>query len=184
MLSYSPFALIDFVLPKWEADPDVRIEDAYKWLFQATRGGEHMVQSREAAAEALAREWESAEAVCEEEPLWEPLSPDEKIGRLNIRPFKHRGGSIGNLIDAFVASTKAFASEQKDFLYAWNELGRRLDARLTSPLDYSEWSRLDAVMRAKDYTAIRHSEAYRTARHPSYRILTAEEAKRLINGTG
>jgi len=43
LLSCLPSALIDFALPKWKADKNVRIEDAYKWTFQATRGGEHAV---------------------------------------------------------------------------------------------------------------------------------------------
>lgn len=181
MLSYSPSALIAFALPKWEADPDVRIEDAYKWLYQATRGGEHLVLNLKTAVEALEREWLSLGTPCEGELLWEPLSPDEEIGRLHIRPFKNRGGNIGDLADAFVASSEAYGSSPEKFLNAWNELGRRLNNRLDSPLNHSKWSRLDADMKETNYPAISHSDAYRAARHPSYRILTAEEAKRLIN---
>lgn len=45
VLACTPTALLDFAMPK---DKSVRIEVAYKWIHQATRGGEHAAPDREA----------------------------------------------------------------------------------------------------------------------------------------
>ncbi|CAN5366680.1 hypothetical protein BH20ACI2_BH20ACI2_08560 [soil metagenome] len=181
MLSNSPTALIDFALPKWEADPNVRIEDAYKWLYQATRGGEHMALSREAVAETLEREWLSLGTACEGELLWVPLDPDEKVGRLNIRPFKDREGNIGDLVDAFVPSSMAYGSGPEGFINVWIELGERLKTCPSNQFNHSEWSGLNTVVKAKEFPAIHHSDGYRAARKPAYRVLTTTEVRRLID---
>ena len=182
LLSCLPSALIDFALPKWEADRDVRIEDAYKWLYQATRGGEHMAPGRAAAAEWLEKEWRTVGPAKLHEPLWEPLCPDGKTGRINIRPYKDRGGTAGELVDAFLVSSKAYRSEPESFVAVWNRLGLRLKARRTGNLRHSEWLRLDATMKVKDYPAVRHSGHYTAARHPAYRVITAHDAEKLMAG--
>jgi hypothetical protein len=184
LLSCLPSALIDFALPKWEADPDARIEEAYKWLYQATRGGEHMAPSRTAAAEWLEKEWAAVGPAKVNEPIWEPLCPDGRIGRINIRPFKDRGGTTSDLVDAFLSSSQAFRSEPESFLAVWKRLGLRLKARRTGNFRHSEWLRLDAEMAAKDYPAVRHSKNYTTSRQPAYRVITAAEAQRLVTSTG
>ena len=37
-------ALLAFAETRWRAQPETRIEDAYKWLFHATLGGDHAVR--------------------------------------------------------------------------------------------------------------------------------------------
>lgn len=174
-----PVELIEFALPKWEADPNVRIEDAYKWIFQATRGGEHMTPSRESATKALEIEWGNSEPAADVEALWEPLCPCEGIGRLNIRPFKARGGQVDDLVEAFLTSSRTFTGHPDALISAWRELGNRLEPQPSGGLDYDSWSSLDADLSTKSYPAIHHSMDYRAARRPSYRILTTASLHRL-----
>jgi hypothetical protein len=61
--------LVTFPESAWRADPAFRIEDAYKWLFQACQGGEHAAPSREAAQAWLASEWAGLGPALEGEPL-------------------------------------------------------------------------------------------------------------------
>ena len=88
VLACTPTALLDFAIPKWKTDEAVRIEDTYKWLYQATRGGEHAAPDREGAKQWLDGEWSSLAAKQKVENLWEPLSPGGDIGRVNMRAFK------------------------------------------------------------------------------------------------
>src|SRR5258706_1315571 len=88
-----PSALTDFALPKWKADPNVRIEDAYKWTYQATRGGEHAVPDTESASKWLDGEWQMLGDPRAHEPIWEPLCSGGEIGRLNLRPFRAPAGT-------------------------------------------------------------------------------------------
>ncbi len=170
----SPTTLIDFAIPKWQAYPGLQIVDAYKWLFQAVLGGEHMVSDRNKAVTAIETEWLSVGPAFENEAVWEVLRPDEAIGRLNIRPFKEAGGDPADLADAFIKSSSSHSSELKDLLSVWNGLGERLTSMPGGQLTFSEWSELDNELRPLGYTAVHHSDAYRAKYMPAYRDLTAQ----------
>lgn len=180
LLACTPSALLDFALPKWKADKKMRIDDAYKWTYQATRGGEHAVSDRESARKWLEREWKSMGDKPNDKVEWSPLCPGGDIGRLNLWPFKARGGKEGDILDAFLSSASEFRSEPKDFTNAWTELGKRLKKRRIGKLEYAGWLRLDNEMKAKNYPAVHHSKVYNEAYSPAYRILTLDQARKLI----
>jgi hypothetical protein len=180
VLACLPSTLIDFVQPIFKADTAVQMQDAYKWIFQATRGGEHAAPSRDAARSWLEKEWSSLGDEIPGEDEWSPLCPDGSIGRINIRPFKKRGAKSDDLVDAFVNSAAEFRSEPKDFVAAWSELGKRLKKSKIGSLTHKDWLKFDKEMRAKNYPAVHHSDAYSKERRPAYRVITLENARRLI----
>ena len=179
VLTCLPSALVDFAMPFWQSHPAMRIDDAYKWTYQATRGGEHAAPDREMAKSWMDEEWKSLSGPIKDEPVWEPLCGDGSIGRLNLRPFKQKGGSADDLVGAFVSGAKDFKGSEADFLAAWNELGKRLKKNVFGDLTYKNWKDLDSRMKAKNYPAVHHSEAYTKAFSPAYRILPAAEMKDL-----
>lgn len=179
LLTCTPAALLDFAMPKWKADKNVTVQDAYKHLYQATRGGEHAAPSREGAKKWLDREWSSLGETNKNEVLWEPLCPGSEIGRLNLRPFRDRGGKSEDLLDAFLASAGEYKSGPTTFTNAWAELGKRLEKKSSGSLDHKEWTRLDAEMKAKNYPAIHHSDGYNKANRPAYRIITKKQAAKV-----
>ena len=67
--------LLTFSLAAWQKEPEMRIEDAYKWLYQATRGGEHAVPDEDSARKWLDEEWATLGSPYKNEPEWEPLCP-------------------------------------------------------------------------------------------------------------
>ncbi len=171
LLTCAPTALLDFAIPKWKADKTVRIEDAYKWTYQATRGGEHAVPDTESARKWLDNEWSTLGKPAANEPIWEPLCPGSDIGRLNLRPFKAKRGKENDLLEAFLASSRGYKTTASNFKDAWTDLGKRLEKQSVGKLDHKEWVRLDAEMKVKNYPAIHHSETYQKAKHPAYRVL-------------
>ncbi len=180
LLSCLPTALIDFALPKWKTDKNVRIDDAYKWTYQATRGGEHAVPDTDSPRKWLANEWNTMGTAAKEVAVWQPLCPGGEIGRLNLRPFKTKGGEADDLLDAFLASSREYRSDGANFIAAWNELGKRLKKKSYGALNYKDWSTLDTAMKARNYPAVHHSETYNQALQPAYRILTLTEYKKLL----
>jgi len=184
MLACTPQAVVDFGLARWRTEPQIRMEDAYKWIFQATRGGEHAVPDEKMARDWLDQEWTTLDAPRPGEPLWEPLCPDGEIGRLNLRPFRSRGGSVENLSAAFVRSSREFRGDASSFVAGWNELGDRLKKRSQGNLTWRGWKILDRKMRPAGYPAIHHSKTYERQRRPAYRVLTAEEARKIISELG
>lgn len=187
ILLCAPGALLDFAMKQWQAEPNMRVEDAYKWLFQATRGGEHAVPDEQMAREWLENEWKTLSAAHENEPLWEPLCGNDgegSIGRLNLRPFRAQGGKPEDLLDAFVRSSKTFDQSEENFGAAWNGLGKKLRKKPQGKLNGKDWKKLDAEMKAKNYPAIHHSKDYEKAKQPAYRVLAGGLAQKLISDLG
>jgi hypothetical protein len=180
VLACLPYALIDFVQPIFKSDNAVQIEDAYKWIFQATRGGEHAAPSREGAKSWLDNEWSALGDDVSGEKEWSPLCPDGTIGRVNLRPFRKRGGKADDIVNAFLNSAVEFRSEPADFTAAWDELGKRLKKSKIGVLTYKSWQKFDKEMKAKGYPAVHHSESYNKSRRPAYRVVTLANAQRLI----
>lgn len=178
LLSCTPAAMLDFAMPIWEADTAIRIEDAYKWTYQAMRGGEHAVPDEESARRWLENEWKNiGERPIDE--LWQPLCPAGEIGRLNLRPFRSRRGSPDALLKAFLTSSREYRPDAAGFITAWTELGGRLSVRSAGRLTYTAWAKLDRKMKAEGYPAIHHSKAYEARKKPAYRILTIDEMQKL-----
>lgn len=181
LLTCLPGLLLDFASAQWKSDANMEIRDAYKWLYQATNGGEHAAPSRAAAKQWLDGEWSSLGSAEADELLWEPLCSDESIGRLNLRAFKSRDGKSEDILNAFLNSAAEYKGDGKTFAAAWSELGIRLKGRPIGVLKYDDWRAFDSEMKAKDYPAVHHSEKYESAHHPAYRIITKTEMEKLIN---
>jgi hypothetical protein len=179
-LACLPTALLDFAMPVWKNTPEMRIEDAYKWTYQATRGGEHAAPDREMAKRWLDNEWTSMGEEPKGETEWIPLCPEGEIGRIDMRTFKSRGGKSDDLLNAFLASSREYRSEPKTFTDAWGELGTRLEKGGFGKITLKEWQRLDKEMKKKEYPAVHHSDHYNKTKRPAYRIITLENAQRLI----
>ena len=151
------------------------MQDAYKWLYQATLGGEHAVSDDSGPRMWLDREWAGLGRPLRGEALVDKLTPDGRFLRVNLRPYKARGGDKEMLLAVFVASAKAFRSERAAFLDAWAGLGETLRSEPgNSRLSYSEWLRFDRNARKDSYPAVHHSDKYERAYKPAYRVVLGE----------
>jgi hypothetical protein len=173
-------ALVAFALEALAATPDARVDDAYKWLFQATRGAEHAAASHFAAAAWLDREWDSLAMPCQPEPLVQSLRPDAVIVRLNLRPCRAQGMPRNDVLRAFLESAARFCGNASAFTDAWRALGVRLSEGEHGHLRRDRWQRLDVRMRASGYGPVHHSASYRSAYDPAYRVLRGVEARTLV----
>jgi hypothetical protein len=180
VLLCAPGALLDFAMKEWKADRYIEVRDAYKWLFQATRGGEHMAPSEEMARDYLSGEWKTLAKPQPNEKMWQPLCEDGSIGRLNLRPFRADGGGMDDVLSAFLAGSRSFTQSAEDFLAAWQEFGVRLRKKRAGRLNFAAWQKIDEEMKAKNYPAIEHSERYERGRRPAYRVLPDAEMKKLM----
>ena len=174
----------EIFLAQARADPELRIADAYKWLFHAARGGEHAIHSESAVRQWLDQEWATLGPPHPDEPLWVPLAPDGRNGRLNLRPYQAQGGDPAALHAAFLASAASFEANPARFRAAWRALGQALKTRPQGHLTCAEWKRFDREQRANGYPACHHSAEYEQARHPAYRVLTAAAARKLQESLG
>lgn len=170
----SQASILDHAIGQWKATPEMRIEDAYKWLYHAALGGEHAVTSEDGPRRWLDREWAALGAPLAHEPEVVPLTTDGKIVRINLRPYKSRGGDKEMLLWSFVLSAEKFKSDKSVFVREWGALGARLRNQPWAALTSQEWSRLDRDVRAKGFPAIHHSAHYEARYKPAYRVVLSE----------
>jgi hypothetical protein len=169
-------------LNAWGRDPAFRIEDAYKWIVQATRGGEHAVLDEAGPRSWLSEEWAGLGSPLPEESLVEPLAGG--IVRLHLRPYKARGGDKERLLAAFLASARDFRADPSALLGAWRQLGEQLREHPAGRLTAEAWVTLDDRLRSKGYPAMHHSASYEERHRPAYRVLTESGAQALLRASG
>ena len=111
--------------------------------------------------------------------LIENISLLGEIVRLNLQPYKFRNGDVDQLFQAMIKSVRNISGQQKEFVKLWNEFKRAvLDGKLDFDLD--ELTLFDAKVKSQNYPAMHHSEGYRIANNPAYRVLTKNDALKLI----
>lgn len=170
----APADLLEFSIRQWRKTPEMTVQDACKWLFQATLGGEHAISDDAGPRQWLAGEWQEAGAPMPGEPEAVPLRPDGSLLRVNIRPYRAAGGDQASLLHAFVQSARQFHADRSAFVAPWKLLGERLRKGSIGRITLKDWQALDARLRAEGYPAVHHSDDYQKAYHPSYRVVLKE----------
>ena len=137
--------------------------DAVKLVFQALLGCGHLLADEETVTARVRQELSGLEA-SGEEPLFEPLSRD--YGRLNLRPAMARGLRAEWIARLMLMSDQPKAT-RADVAALLKELNR--EGRLCLREDWSG--------RITDpHWLPNHSEAYRAAHHPAYRVIGSSPA--------
>lgn len=152
------------------AHPSLTPRDIAKLCYQAARGAEHLLTDLNRARGYLLREFEATPAD-ESIPLVEPIS--DTIARVNIAAWKARGLSPDTLFDLF-AATAQVSGEGEDCLPAYLEEAGAWIAATDGTVTPEAWQDFLAWYRENGYPAIHHSEAYRKAENPAYRIVRRE----------
>ena len=150
--------------------PAMQPADAYKLLHQATLGSEHAVSSREMASQWLTRE------IAElppgpVEPMVDTLGMEGRFARIHLRPFLAAGGSPDSLLTAFVRTAQVAARDTAQLACALDAV-RRLVAAHEVTWAADSVDRLFRNAAAAGYPAMHHSDAFRAAYRPAYRVVS------------
>lgn len=136
--------------------PAMTVRDAVKLCYQAAYGAEHLLHDGAGAREYLEREFTAVEP--EDGPLVEPIAHD--VCRIDLRAWKFRGLPLEWLWRMFSGSAAVREDGKARFAAYLRE------AEALFPRD--AWR---AFMDSYDGGAVRHSEDYRRAERPAYRIV-------------
>lgn len=137
--------------------PLMQEEDVVKFAFQAMLGVGHLVASEGAALDCLRREMASL-APDETEPLEEQLSP--RWVRFNLRAALAKGFPETEIAEALVRSARAPVPFTREDVQ-----------RFCLALDPSDEMKKAAAKLPGENWLPSHSEAYRNAYRPAYRVL-------------
>ena len=144
--------------------PAMQVQDVYKLIHQAALGSEHAIADPESARKWLEREL-AGMGVDSEEVTIDPISPDGQIVRVHLRPFVAQGGVPEALLDAFIRTANEFRGNQNALESYWKI------ATGIMHFSHEEMDEFIGPLRAQNYPAVHHSEAYEHAYRPAYRVI-------------
>lgn len=144
--------------------------DVLKLCYQAAFGAEHLLEDREAAYQYLLREYDRMQPE-PSEPLHESISED--VCRVNLRAWKYRKLPVEWLFQMFAATAaQSIQGEMTVFRNCLQETAKLAD---TGAFHFSrkDWEEFLKDYPTENPVAVHHSEAYRQAERPAYRLVCA-----------
>jgi len=159
----------------------LQIQDVYKLLFQAAMGCEHAIGDERKSLKIL--EQEIAECTPGPmEPILETISPDDRIVRVNLRPYVFHNGDILLLNRKFIESASVYKGDLNILKKYWDYFTQISEE---NNLYYSqkELALFFADIQKMNFPALHHSSKYKKHNLPSYRVvlwkLISEEIERI-----
>lgn len=159
---------------QWHASqyPGMEVEDVYKLLHQSVAGPAHAIEDPDMARQWLDREWDSLGEPFENEEMFEPLSSDGRLVRVNLRPWRSAGRAPEAVLNAFIRTAETLPPDSA-------RIQTELDAILACSDRIAGGVRLSASEvqsffsdRERDgYPAIHHSDGYSHRYSPAYRVV-------------
>ncbi len=147
--------------------PSMQPQDVLKMCYQAAFGAEHLLVNEQFARDYLLREWESNPGDSDE-ALYERIS--NEVCRLNIRAWKGQSLPMEWLLQLFVRSCRPLPNAQNRF-FAFLGSVDALCAADGLPFGSDEWKAAKEDYLREGVRPMHHSDAYRTAEKPAYRVM-------------
>lgn len=148
--------------------PEIGLADVYKLLHQAALGPAHAVDA------LAARDRLEAEAATlgpgPDEPVTDIVSPDGRLARIHVRPYVAAGLSLASLADAFGETAGTWPASFDKLAKFCGCLG---DLAQAGGIPFTRADVVD-YMRAREadgWPAVKHSDRYRAAYAPAYRVV-------------
>lgn len=151
--------------------------DVYKLLYQGVFGVGHILG---VAAETRLKEEADSLNLDEQpgEPFLEAVSIDDSMVRVNLRPYMRRGLNLERLYSAMTESEAP--GDEAVFLELWR-LVRSLAEQGRFGLDRREIDELSNELRPGHCPPRHHSNSYRSAYKPAYRVVRRSVLARLYD---
>ncbi len=162
-----------------ERCPLATAADVYKFVHQSVFGPAHFVPDPEQARAYLEREMAGLEGGPAAEPLLEELS--DTLVRVNLRPFLAAGGDGEALVAALVESARSVVGDPA-LMEARLAAAVRVLERLGRREDSAALAALARELAGRGFPAIEHSQRYRAAYRPAYRVVLRRLAEGALVG--
>lgn len=156
----------DCLIAQFAAHPSTAPQDAVKQCYQAAFGAEHLLTDKSLAAAYLEREFNDTPAA--DVPLCEKIAPD--VGRINLAAWKAHGLPLEWLTRMFIMSARPDEGGEAEFEHCLSIVDELVQAG-DAPFSPAEWQEYMFAYRMKATHAVHHSDKYRAAEHPAYRIV-------------
>jgi hypothetical protein len=152
--------------------PMMQVQDVYKMLYQGEFGVKHIIDNPETARQYLDIELEQVIADASE-PLWEVIAPDSSIVRVNLRPFKANHLDPDNLWEAMLKTAETVTGDSTRLVDYWQQVMLAVEEGIL-PFPGQEAYMFLQTMQEHGLPAVHHSETYRAAYLPAYRVIAMD----------
>lgn len=162
-------ALADLLRRHYERYPAMEIRDAVKLIYQHSMGAEHLITDERQAVERLRDEW----AITESDPNIDITVPlGNGLCRLELAVCKAAGLAPETAARLFFLTARQFVPDGAG-------LAAALDAVYALPFPKEEADAFLSDYRARGCPPLHHSESYRAAYRPAYRVISDAYARLL-----
>ena len=162
---------------RWHSErySELSVEDLYKLLHQAVAGPGHAIERPEMARAWLDREWSELRDPVEDEPVFEPLTADGRLVRVNLRPWRSSGREREQVLTAFLKTAEAVSPSPEEIRSSMDAV-RACSGSLAGEagIPAAQVDSLFAQLAIEGYPAVHHSPGYRRAYAPAYRVVLRE----------
>ncbi len=148
-------------------------QDAVKLLYQAEFGPGHQVGDEKKSLALLKAEMEGL-AAAKGERMYESIG--NGLCRWNLRPCAEKGIPAEDINRLFVETARSVKGDKRRFLQSLHLLEQMAEEDET-PFDPVELDVYLIRYREKKCSAVHHSEAYRAAYQPAYRVVNQKKLK-------
>jgi hypothetical protein len=156
----------------------MEVTDVYKLLFQGVFGVGHILTKN--AWDRLLEESERIKLNDHpEEKLTESISKDSSMIRVNLRPYLRLGLKLEALFEAMKSSANV-KGDESEFFELWSRF-KDLVKKNVFDFDWKEIEEIDKFMEMEGVKPRHHSEKYREAYYPAYRVILKSTLPQLSN---
>jgi hypothetical protein len=150
----------------------LQVQDLYKLVYQGALGSEHAVTDASQTRVWLVRE---VNGLTEgpQEPVIEQISADGQVVRVNLRPYVTRGGDLEALLDGFIRTALEYKGTVAQLRRYWY-YAQQMAEEGTLGLAGNELKSFFVQMEARGFPTMHHSQAYKRAYRPAYRVVARE----------
>ncbi len=159
----------NMLLKHYKAYPKMQLEDAVKLVYQSEFGGGHIIKSEADSLQRLKDEYSALQVSPDLSKMFEDIGTG--MCRLNLGALD--GVSIDTVNRFFVVSANTSKGSVKSFEKKLACIARCCEERLL-PFDADAAKVYIKELRAKGYPPVSHSEEYRQAYKPAYRVVKAQ----------
>ena len=161
------------VLNQVALHPSCEPTDLIKLCFQAAYGAEHLIADVERAKHFFYTEYEATSP--KDCAAFEEIS--DKYCRVNIAAWKFRGYDPDRLFDIFIDTARRSAPADDGISPFLDTVGH-IAERGGLPFSVEAWQ---TVLSQYEGGPVHHSQHYRDAEAPAYRVVLTESAKKSID---
>ena len=163
----------ELLIEHYNTYPRLEVSDIFKFIFQSAFGCEHLVSSEERALNYIKEELKRVSG--DEAPRVDKLDGDYSRVYLSCLNDKVTPEVMAKY---FCLSAKV-EPDGRERLLEKIAVARELIRDGTIPLSLRDFDELHEKWRDAGYPAIHHSESFREAYHPAYRVIANEYLKHL-----